>query len=426
MGVALAYFLAKAGEQVTILEQTSQLGGLSGEFRFGDDLTVARYHHTILPRDQAVNQLCKDLGLANEIVHQSANAGLVYENQIFPMTNLRDFLTFPMLKFSDRLRLGKLMLQARLQFNWRELDSISVKEWLIQYSGRDCFNRIWQPFLTTKFDGVYDNISATYIWSWLNRMVAVDVLPRFQGRISYLQHGHYSLIQAMAEAFTQCGGRIEYEARVREIEIGDGRLRRIRTNNGVMQFDALVAAIPTPSFMLLIPSAVNDYLSRLEKAKYLGLICPVMILDKPLSSYWRLILTDPSCPFATIIETPYYRNHNHHLVYLPRYIAPDNDWMGVTDEIIREAWLSHLKLIFPKFNETSILHFAVSRARYVEPVFSVNMLADGPGVKTPYQGLYLANTGQFYPRLPTSDAAIVHARHVAAIVRGDGYGRSGN
>ncbi len=413
MGVALAYFLAKAGENVTLLEQGSELGGLNGELRFDDGLHVARYQHTILPSDRAIHDLCNQLGLSKEIVFQNAKAGLVYENNIFPMTNLRDFLTFPMLQFQDRLRLGKLVVQARLQTNWRELDAMPVKEWAVQSGGQESFERIWRPLLAAKFDGVYDNVSATYIWAWLNRMSSVRILPRLQGRVAYLRHGHYSLIKALADAFTKVGGKIEYEVRVREIEVGDGRVQRVRTNNGIMQFDTLVAAIATPTFARLIPGADSEYLARLEKAKYLGLICPVMILDKPLSPFWTLNLTDPSYPFATIIETPYHQYPERHVVYLPRYTAPDNDWMGVSDEVIREAWLSHLKQIFPDFNEASILHFAVSRTRYVEPVYSVNTLANDIGVKTPYAGLYLANTGQAYPKLPTSEVAVVHARQVA-------------
>ena len=57
------------------------------------------------------------------------------------------------------------------------------------------------------------------------------------------------------------------------------------------------------------------------------------------------------------------------------------------------------------------------RSRYVEPVYAVNTLANNVGVETPYEGLYLANTGQSYPKLPTSEAAVVHAREVADTVR---------
>ncbi|MBZ0282387.1 MAG: FAD-dependent oxidoreductase [Anaerolineae bacterium] len=416
MGVAVAYYLAEAGQQVTVLEQGEELGGLNGELRFEDGLSVARYQHSILPIDRAVINLCSSLGLQEELVFQNAHAGFVHDGQIHAMTNILDFLTFPMLGMLDRFRLGGMILRARSQANWRELDSLPVKEWLLRVGGQETFDRIWRPLLEAKFDGVYDNVSATYIWAWLNRMSAIRRVPRLNGSVGYLRRGHFSLIHALSEAFLRRSGEIVCNVRVREIDVQDGRLGRVRTHTGTLEFDALVAAVATPTFAKMLPGADTDYLGRMEKAKYLGLICPVMVLDKQLSPFWTLNLTDPTNPFSVIIETPHPERPGHHVVYLPRYTAPDNDWMGVSDDEIRTAWLSHLKQIFPVFNESQVRHFAVSRSRFVEPVHTVNTLVNEIGVKTPYQGLYLANTGQVYPELPTSEAVIIQARRVAQTI----------
>lgn len=417
MGAALAYFLGKAGEEVTVLEQGSELGGLNSQFQFEDGLTIPRYQHALLPTDQSLRELCTELGLQDDLVFQKARAGFVHQGKIFPLSNLLDFLSFPVLSVWDRFRLGRIILQTRARSDWRALDSVPAKEWLVRSGGAEAFDRIWRPLLEAKFDWVYDNVSATYIWAWLNRMSAIRRGPQLEGSVGYLRRGHYSLIAALADYFTRNGGRIEYEVRVREIEIIGEQARRVRTPNGTLEFDALVAAIATPNFARLIPGADSDYLARLDKAKYLGLICPAMVLDKPLSPFWTLNLTDPSFPFATIIEFPHPEKPDLHTVYLPRYTAPENDWMGVSDADIREAWVSHLKLIFPDFQESSIRHFAVSRSRYVEPVHAVNMLQHHLDIQTPYEGLFLANSGQVYPQLATSDAVIAHARQVAQVVR---------
>ena len=417
MGIALAYFLAEAGEQVTVLEQGTELGGLNGELEFDDGLSVARYQHAILPTDRHVLELCKELDMSGELVFQNAQTGFVHDRQIHPMANIRDFLTFPMLSLRDRVRLGNTILRARRQSNWRALDAIPAKNWLLQVGGGDSFEQIWRPLLEAKFDGVYDDVAATYIWAWLNRMSAIRRGPRLQGSVGYLRRGHYSLIKALADRYLAKGGQVEVQVRVREIDISGGQLQRVRTHTGSMEFDVLVAAIATPNFARLVPGADEAYLTRLNTSKYLGLICPVMVLDHSLSPYWTLNLTDPSIPFSTVIETPHPEQSGYHVVYLPRYTAPDNDWMGASDEDIRGAWLSHLKPIFPDFNENQIRHFAVSRSRYVEPVYHVRTLENMPTVQTPYTGLYLANTAQVYPELATSEAAIAHARHVANVVR---------
>jgi protoporphyrinogen oxidase len=416
MGITLAYFLAQAGETVTVLEQAAELGGLNGELQLADHLKVARYQHAILPRDEAIRALCAELGLENELIFRQAFVGFVHDRQLYAMSNIRDFLTFPLLSLADRVRLGNTFLSARRERNWRALDKLRVKNWLVEVGGTTSFEQIWRPLLEAKFDGVYDNIPATYMWAWMNRMSAIRRSPRLQGGVGYLQHGHFSLIEALAKAFVARGGKIEREARVREIEISGGKLRQVRTFDSAMEFDALVAAVATPIFTRLIPGADESYLNQLAKTQYL---CPVMVLDKPLSPYWTLNLTDPSNPFSTIIETPHPEHPDYHVVYLPRYTAPDNDWMGVSDDEIRQAWLGHLKLIFPDFDEKHIVHFAVSRSRYAEPVYAVNMLDYMADVKTPYEGLFLANSAQVYPDLPTSNAAVVHARRAARIVRGE-------
>jgi len=322
-----------------------------------------------------------------------------------------------MLGLRDRFRLGRMILLTRSKSDWNDLDNISAKEWLVQTGGNEAFERIWRPLLEAKFDGVYDNVSATYIWAWLNRMSAIRQVPQLSGTIGYLKRGHFSLIKALADAFVKAGGQIMNDVLVREIEVQNGNFRQVRTSSGVLEFDALVAAIATPIFARLLPAPYPEYHARLEKSKYLGLICPVMVLDRPLSNFWTLNLTDPAYPFATIIQTPHAEKSGHYIVYLPRYTAPDNDWMGVSDDDIGAAWFSHLKKIFPAFSEEQIIHFAVSRSRYAEPIHTVNMLRNKLDVQTPYAGLYLANTAQVYPYLATSETAVNHARQVAELVQ---------
>lgn len=413
MGVALAYYLSQTNNQVTIFEQSTHLGGLNDQLEFSDGFVVPRYQHALMPTDTTLRNLCANLGLQDELIFQSAHAGFVNNDAIHPMSNILDFVSFSMLSLRDRLRLGRMILLTRTTSNWRELDTISAKDWLVRIGGMDAFERIWRPLLEAKFDGVYDNVSATYVWAWLNRMSSVRQVPQLSGTIGYLKRGHFSLIKSLADAVVKLGGEVKYDMRVREIEVQDGQFQRVRTSTGTFEFDALVAAIATPIFARLLPTPYPEYRARLEKSKYLGLICPVMVLDRPLSNFWTLNLTDPTYPFATIIQTPHSEKPDHHIVYLPRYTAPDNDWMGVSDEDIAEAWFTHLKKIFPAFSENQIVHFAVSRSRYAEPIHTVNMLQNKLDVQTPYSGLYLANTAQVYPYLSTSEAVVQHAREVA-------------
>jgi protoporphyrinogen oxidase len=413
MGLTVAYFLSESGQRVTVLEQNTTIGGLHDMLEVEQGLTIARYQYNVFPGDRHTLELINHLKLEDDLTLTPAHTGFVHNGDIYPMRTLWEFLTFGPLRLRDRLRLGQTIIQAKLVTDWHALDKIPVKEWLIQVGGQSNFERIWAPLLEAKFDNDYARVPATFIWSWLNRAAGQRGGPDFRASITHLQHGPGNLIQTMADAIRARGNDIQTQTRVREIEIENGQLGRVRTLTGLLDFDAVIAAVPTPAFGHLLPSADEHYLNSLAEIRYLGLVCPALVLDRPLSDYWTLNLTDPSSPFSSIIEMAHPDRPDHHIVYLPKYTAPENDWMGVPDEAIQDAWLMRLRQIYPSLKAEHIRHFIVSRSRYVDPLHFLNAAERIPSVVTPYKGLYLANTSQVYPDLPTSEAVIAHARRVA-------------
>lgn len=415
MGLSVAYFLSH--HEITVLEQSSTLGGLNSSATLPNGLAVDRYQHSILPHDVNTRLLCEQLGLSRELVFFPARMGFMHGGTIHPMSNIREFLSFGLLNLSDRVRLGNTIVQAQRTRDWRSLDHISVKDWLVRSGGEAVFNRIWAPLLEAKFDNDYDDVPATYVWSWLNRMSAIRRGAGLRGYVGYLQRGHASLIQTLAETITAGGGTIALDTRVREIEVDAGMPPRVRTNTGVLEFDILIAAVSPPAFAHLLLRADETYRERLQASRYLSLVCPVLVLNRPLSSYWTLNLTDPSSPFSSIVEMPHPQDARYTIVYLPKYTAPENDWLGVSDDDIRDAWMLRLRQLFPDLKPEHILHFIVNRTRYVEPIPGLNAGANLIPAQTPHPGLFLANTGQVYPGLPTSEAAITHAQHVATLAQ---------
>ncbi len=416
MGAALAYYLAQGGHAVTLLEQAPDLGGLNSGLNLDDGLTIPRYPHAILPDDRQVRGLYAALGLESDLVFAPVRTGFVHNGVLRGMSTLGSFLAFAPLRPLDRLRLGRTAAAALRTHDWAALDAVPARDWLVRLGGPQVFENIWAPLLEAKFDGAYREIPATYVWSWLRRMTAARRLPWLQVSAAVPRRGCGALIAALAAAVQARGGQIMTNARVREIEIGQRAFQQVRTHSAVLRFDAVVAAMPTSDFARLIPGADEFYLASLARSRYLGLICPVLVLDRPLSPYWMLNLTDPSSPFSSIVELPHPLDARGRVVYLPKFTAPDSDWMGVSDADIRDAWLLRLRQIFPDLRPAHVRHFVVSRARYAEPVHFLNAADTLISVQTPYDGVYLANTSQVYPDLPTSNAVIAHAQRVAQMV----------
>jgi protoporphyrinogen oxidase len=147
-----------------------------------------------------------------------------------------------------------------------------------------------------------------------------------------------------------------------------------------------------------------------------------------LTNVWTVNIADDRVPFTGIIETTTYIDPKyvggHHLVYVPKYTAPNSKWQTMPDEEIREIWLRHLEEMFPAFSRHSIRYFLVNRTRYVEPLHPLNSMALIPAIQTPIKRLYLSTTAQIYPALTNGESVTRHASETAQVILTNLQGRT--
>jgi protoporphyrinogen oxidase len=297
---------------------------------------------------------------------------------------------------------------------------VGVEKWLLRWSGRNTFDNIWRPMLKAKFDGGFDDTPATYIWARLVRMKSTRKGSSQKEMAGHLVGGYATLMKAMAERIEQAGGVIRLRTPAQEVVIEEGAARGLRLAEGGRRFDAVVVTLQTPVFRKLIPGAGQDYHHYLSQTDYLGIVCPLLVLDRPLTGYWTLNLTDDRIPFTGVIETTAYIDPQyvggHHLVYLPKYTAPGSPWQAMSDNEIKDLWLCHLETMFPGFKRAWIRYFLVHRERYVEPLHRLNATHLIPAIETPVENLFLATTAQIYPALTNGESVSRHAREAARLV----------
>ncbi len=420
MGICLGYYLARAGVQVEIFEASPVLGGLAGPMVLADGTNIDRFYHAILSSDAHLRALAEELGIADQLRFRETKMGFYYKGRIHPMNNMLDFLRFPPLGWIDRFRLGVTVLAAQLVRDWRKLEGINVEQWLVQLGGRNTFENIWKPMLKAKFDGSFANTPATYIWSRLVRIKSARSGANQKEEAGHLIGGYPTLMKALAEKIEAAGGKIHLSTPVQEVVLRDGRARGLRLADGEREFSAVAVTMQTPVFQKLIPAAQPDYREYLGKTDYIGIVCPLLVLDRPLTGYWTVNITDDSIPFTGVIETTAYIDPcyvgGHHLVYLPKYTAPGSRWARLSDEEIRSTWLENLQRMFPDFNEAWVRYFLIHRERYVEPLHPLNSTNLIPAVQTPVAGLYLATTAQIYPALTNGESVSRHAADSARII----------
>lgn len=419
LGITLGYYLSREGARVTVFEASGTLGGLAGPIKM-DGYNIDRFYHAILTSDAHLMEMFEELDIQDQYRCREAKTAFYHQGKLYPMTNVKEFLTFPPLGWIDRFRLGLTIVYARLVRDWHTLESISVEKWLKRVGGRKTFDAIWRPLLRAKFDGGFENTPATYIWARLNRMSSTRKGANQKEMAGHLIGGYITLIEAMAQRIRATGGSIHLNSPIQEIVVRGGQLGGLRTAGGTLEFDTLVSTLQTPLFLRLAPGLDSTYRDYLNQTQYLGIVCPLLVLDRPLTGYWTLNITDESIPFTGVIETtsyidPQYAGGNH-LVYLPKYTLPDSPWFKMSDDEVRETWLRHLERMFPEFRREWIKHMFVHRERLVEPLHPLNGTHLIPSVQTPVKGLFLANAGQIYPALTNGESVTQHARQVTDVI----------
>lgn len=152
-GLTAAYELCKKGYRPVVIDSDNQVGGLAGSFTTSTGQRLEKFYHHWFTNDLHVNELVADLGLADQIVHRPTRTGSYYANTVFRLSKPMDVLRYSALSFIGRLRLGFLVIQAKLVRDWRKLESESAEGWLRRKCGNEVFERVWQPLLKGKFGG---------------------------------------------------------------------------------------------------------------------------------------------------------------------------------------------------------------------------------------------------------------------------------
>lgn len=418
MGVTLGYFLAKAGVPVTIYEGSPTLGGLAGPLTLPDGTDVDRFYHAILSSDEHLMTLCAELGISDRLRFKPTGTLVFSGGRLVSMNGLVDFLTFPPLRLIDRLRLGLTVVAANRVTDWRQLEHVPMRDWLVKWGGAEGFRRFWGPMLQAKFDGAVGDTPATWMWSRLVRTRKTRKGVNAKEESGHLIGGYRTLLEAMAARIRAQGGAIHLGTPVSRVVIDGGRVHGIEVNGAVHAHDTAVVTMQAPVAARLVPDAPAEYRERLTGQRYLGIVCPLFVLDRPLTNVWTLNIADGEALVTGVIETTSYIDPSyvggHHLVYVPKYVAPGSPWLQASDDEIRAAWTAALKRIVPAFDESSVRYCLVHRERFVEPLHGAGAGERTLPVDAPVAGLHLVTTSQIYPALTNGESVTRHARDAAA------------
>jgi len=397
-GLTAAFYLSRAGHQVTVLEGRSQVGGLATYFDFGP-FQWDKFYHCILTSDGPLLQLIEDLGLKAEMRWTETKVGFYTGKGFYSMTTTMDFLRFPELSLWEKFRLGLGVLRASRIKDGKELEAIPIAEWLVKIFGRGNYEKMWAPLLKCKLGACREEASAAFIWATIFRLYSTrEKGASRKERMGYVHGGYRVVFGRLIDKIGILGGVIQTDSPVEQVASSHDGTIEVRTPRGTIRFDRVIATAPSHIVERIVPALSSDYRRRLREVKYLGMVCVVLVLKRSLTPYYVTNLTDHEVPFTGVIEMTNLISREEtagrHLVYLPKYTAPNDPLFESPDEEVWGLFQKAFKRMFPDLNEDDIEKRFILRERLVQPLPVLHYSDRVPFMRTSVPGLFLANTTQ--------------------------------
>lgn len=399
-GCTLAWNLTQNGHEVVMYEKWDGLGGLAAGIPFGDTILDRFYHH-IFTSDTHVQAYVDRVGLSEKLQWCDSSVGFEHQGKLYPFTTPVDLLRFSPLSFFSRFRVGLAVLNMRRQNSYEEMEKITAEELIIRQMGEPAYRVLWEPLLRSKFGEHYREVSAVWFWGKIKLRGGTRSKKGTGECLGYMKDGWGQIYERMGERIEAQGGNIRLTEPVKRIsQAGAGRIA-VETRKGVEEYDRVIVTPSVPTFLEITQDLPDDYRLQVNRIPYQGVVTMVLGVEKSLSPYYWLNVTDPESPFVAVIEhTNLFKDPDYGdliPIYLSRYLSTDHPYYKMRVQDVKDIFLTQLEKIFPQFNRNQVKSFTCSRAPYTQPVIGLRYSELKPSFDTPIPGLYLCTMVQIYP-----------------------------
>lgn len=396
MGLAAAYFAAKAGRAVTVLEADDRVGGMAAHFDFGG-LSIERFYHFCCLSDHDTLALMEEVGLGGAMRWVRTTMGYYAGGALHPWGDPVSLLKFPEMTLAEKFRYGVQAFASTKRSDWRKLDTMSARDWFVGWCGERLYERMWKPLLALKFYEYADEVSAAWMWQRIKRL-GNSRKSLFEERLGYIEGGSEALMSALARAIEAMGGVIRLKTPARRFLIENDAVRGVETTAGErIEAPAVISTAPTPVVIDLLAGQPEALIAPYRRIRNIGVVCVMLKLKRSASSHFWVNIAAEGVEIPGIVEFSNLRPLAHPVIYVPFYMPQTNAKFGRPDaDFIAEA-LSAVRLVNPTLRESDVLGAHVGRLRYAQPICDVGFAAKIPAAQTPISGLQIADTCFYYP-----------------------------
>lgn len=395
MGLAAAHRAVSLGHEVDLLEADNVSGGMAAHFDFGD-VSIERFYHFVCKTDTPTFALMDELGISDKMRWRPTRMGYFMRGKIHPWGNPFALLRFPHLSLGAKLRTGLHMFLTTKKKTFDAIEDLTAKEWLERGSGKEVYETLWRRLMELKFYEYAENISASWIATRVRR-VGKSRKSVFQEELGYIDGGSQVLVDALVGAFEAKGGRLHLGTPLTRVETRGSKVTGVSAGGAFFPADAVILTVPTPFVSKLVPDLPAQERAKYDAISNIGVICPILKLKKSVSRNFWLNIVDDSIEIPGLIEFSNLRPTKDVIVYVPYYMPTTQPKWAWTDQQILDEAFGYIRKVNPDITADDLLDARVGRLRHAQPVCPPRFLDALPAVRTPIEGLQIADTSYYYP-----------------------------
>lgn len=409
MGLAAAYYAAKAGWKVEVLEAGDRPGGMAAHFDF-NGLSLERFYHFCCRSDADTTVLLAELGLP-PIRWAATKMGFFVDGKLHPWGDPIALLRFPGMSLVEKVRYGLQAYVSTKRSDWRRLDKISAADWFRAWCGQRVYDKLWRPLFDLKFYEHAESISAAWVWQRIKR-VGRSRRSLFQEELGYIEGGSEALVAALVKAIEDLGGKVHLSSAAGRLLIADGKVEGVETRDG-RRFEAsqVISTVAMP-YVADMLTEQPELASRYAHFENVGVVCVVHQLAKSVTPNFWVNVSDAAIGAPGFVEFSNLRPLDRHIVYVPYYMPTTNPGFGRPDETFIEESYGYLQRVNPGLATGDRIASHVARLRYAQPVCDVGFADKIPDPQTPVAGLQIADTCFYYPEDRGVSESIGYARRM--------------
>ncbi|DBB16928.1 TPA: securin [Trebouxia sp. C0006] len=412
-GLCTAKYLADAGHKPIVLESRDVLGGKVAAWRDEDGDAYETGLHIFFGAYPNTMSLFKELNIEDRLQWKSHSMIFArpdapgefsrFEfpdlpapiNGVIAILRNNQMLTWPeKIKFA----LGLLPAIVQGQSYVERQDKLTVSQWMKKQGVPARVNDEVFIAMAKALNFIDpDDLSMTVVLTALNRFLQ----ERHGSKMAFLDGlPPEKLCQPIVDHFTQRGGEIRMNAKLKEIELNDDdSVKRFRMADGsTLEGDLYVSAMPVDVVKRIIPKRwqPKPYFSQLEGLKGVPVINVHIWFDRKLSTVDHLLFSRSKTlsVYADMSTTCRdYNNIDNSMLEL--VFAPAAAWISRSDEDIIAETMKELSSLFPGEVAADGSKAKITKSKVVRTPQSVYKAVAGceairPTQRSPFSNFYLA------------------------------------